>query len=110
MLIPHRKLQSQQSAKDIENGKQLAAAKAAVATAEAEHEKKVASLKAALAAKDSEAQNGLAEVQKAAKAELEHAKRRTDAEIADLRATISSLEASFQKVGNKTQRKKITTY
>jgi uncharacterized protein YlxW (UPF0749 family) len=78
-----------------------------MAAKEAEHEKKIASLKAAITAKDSEAQSGLVQVEKAAKAELEHVKRRTDAEIADLRATISSLEASFQKVRQKCEDEKL---
>lgn len=67
-------------------------------TKEAEYERKIASMKAAIAAKDSALEQQLVAVKKVAQKEAEHAKRRNDGEIADLRATITSLQASLQKV------------
>lgn len=97
-LTAHRKLQSLYSAKEIEAQKQITLAQSAFSSREAEYEKKLASMKAAIAAKDTDTERQLAEAKEAAQAEADHYKRRNEAEIADLRATISSLEASLQKV------------
>ncbi|KAK8142994.1 hypothetical protein G3M48_007882 [Beauveria asiatica] len=99
-----RKMQSIQSAKDAENQKQIAALESALMTKEAEFEKKIASMKVAIAAKDSALEQQLIAVRKVAATEAEHTKRRSDGEIADLRATVSSLEASFQKATNEHER------
>ncbi|OAA33911.1 Vesicle tethering protein p115-like protein [Beauveria brongniartii RCEF 3172] len=99
-----RKMQSIQSAKDAESQKQIAALESAFMTKEAEFEKKVASMKAVIAAKDSALEQQLIAVRKVAVTEAEHTKRRSDGEIADLRATVSSLEASLQKATNERER------
>ena len=65
--------------------------KASISAKEKEAEKKVSEAKKAADAK-------VLEAKKAAQTEAEHIKRRNDAGMADLRATISSLEASLQKV------------
>lgn len=95
----NRKLQSIHSASDVESKRQIAAAKSMSSTKEAEYERKIASMKAAIAAKDSAMEQQLVAVKKVAQTEAEHSKRRNDGEIADLRATITSLQASLQKVG-----------
>ncbi len=72
--------------------------KSASSAKAAEYEKKLASMKATIAAKDSAMEQQLIAVKKVAQTEAEHAKRRNEGEMADLRATIRSLEASLQKV------------
>ncbi|XWX00983.1 hypothetical protein V2A60_009008 [Cordyceps javanica] len=99
-----RKLQSTLSAKDVESQKQIAAGRSALMTKEAEYEKRLASMKAAINAKDSALEQQLTAVKKVAQTDAEHTKRRHDGEIADLRATISSLEASLQKANTERER------
>ncbi|KAJ4153306.1 hypothetical protein LMH87_009798 [Akanthomyces muscarius] len=99
-----RKLQNIHSAKDVESQKQIAAAKSVSSTKEAEYEKKITSMKAAIAAKDSAMEQQLIAVKKVAQTEAEHAKRRNAGEVADLRATITSLQASLQKANNERER------
>ncbi|KAF1738623.1 Intracellular protein transport protein USO1 [Beauveria bassiana] len=99
-----RKMQSIQSAKDAESQKQIVALESALMKKEAEFEKNVASMEAAIAAKVSALEQQLIAVKKVAITEAEHIKRRSDGEIADLRATVSSLEASLQKATNERER------
>lgn len=79
--------------------KQIIAVKSAASSKETEYEKKLSSIKAAMAAKDLDVERQLGEARKAAQVEVDHSQRRHEAEIADLRASVSSLEASLQKVG-----------
>ncbi|KAJ3498523.1 hypothetical protein NLG97_g1052 [Lecanicillium saksenae] len=99
-----RKLQSMHSVRDVESQKEVAAVKSAASTKESEYEKKLSSMKAAVAAKDSAMEQQINAVKKVAQTEADHAKRRHDGEIADLRATVSSLEASLQKANHERER------
>jgi hypothetical protein len=69
-----------------------------VASKENDHRKQIAQLQMQQSSKDNEHQKQLVHARKAAEAETERLHRRKDAEMADLRATISRLEVDLLKV------------
>ncbi|CAM1509246.1 Fc.00g029850.m01.CDS01 [Cosmosporella sp. VM-42] len=70
------------------------------AAEDADHKKQVAQLQAQQIARDSDHQKQLVQARKMAEAEAERLQRRTEAEKADLRATISRFEVDLIKVRN----------
>ncbi|KAH6888760.1 p115 like vesicle tethering protein [Thelonectria olida] len=68
-----------------------------VASKENDHRKQIAQLQSQQSSKDIEHQKQLVHARKAAEAEAERLHRRKDAEMADLRATISRLEVDLLK-------------
>ncbi|KAF9782027.1 hypothetical protein IL306_011746 [Fusarium sp. DS 682] len=87
-----RKLQSQLASKENDQRKQIAQLQSQFAVKENDYQKQVAQLRSQQTAQESEHQKQLEQVRKAAESEAEKIKRRTDAEVADLKATISRLE------------------
>ena len=69
-----------------------------MASKENDHRKQIAQLQSQQSSKDIEHQKQLVHARKAAEAEAERLHRRKDAEMADLRATISRLEVDLLKV------------
>lgn len=69
-----------------------------VAVKDSEHAREVERMAAKLAAKDAESEKEIGRVRRVAEAEAERVQRRTNAETADLRATISRLEVNLLKV------------
>ncbi|KAJ3462743.1 hypothetical protein MRS44_007529 [Fusarium solani] len=92
-----RKLQGQMAAKENDHRKQLAQVQTQQAARDGDHQKQLAQLKAQQTAMENEHQKQLAQARKAAEADAERIQRRTDAEIADLKATISRLEVDIMK-------------
>lgn len=80
------------------NGCMHSKLQAQLASKENDHRKQIAQLQTQQTAKDSEHQKQLVQVRKGAEAEAERVQRRKDAEMADLRATISRLEVDVLKV------------
>lgn len=80
---PTSNLQSQQAAKDNE------------------YQKEIHNLRTQQATKEAENQKQLLQVRKMAEIENDRLQRRTEAEMADLKATISRLEVDLMKVGNR---------
>jgi intracellular protein transport protein USO1 len=83
------------ASKDSEHQQQLTQAKKA---AEAETKAQSDHWQKQLVAKEAEFQKQLAELRKSTSADTERIQRRTEAEIADLKATISRLEVDLMKV------------
>lgn len=71
-----------------------------MAAKDAELEKQAAQLRKQLDAKETEHEQKLAQVRKTAEAEAERLQRRTEAEVADFKATISRLEVDLLKVSS----------
>ncbi|KAM5380419.1 hypothetical protein ACJZ2D_003521 [Fusarium nematophilum] len=92
-----RKLQGQLAAKENDHRKQLAQLQAQQAARDNEHQKQIAQLQAKQTAQEADHQKQLAQARKAAEADAERIQRRTDAEMADLKATISRLEVDLMK-------------
>lgn len=80
---PRRKLQSQHAAKAADQDRDVVRLQGQLTAMAADHEKK------------------LAQTRKTVEAEAERIQRRTEAEVADLRATISRLEVDVMKVSAK---------
>jgi hypothetical protein len=115
-LIRRRKLQSQLSAKDVESQKavarvqaqlstkdndhqkELARLKSQFSTKENDHQKEIARLKSSFSTKEGDHEKQLVQLKKAMEQESEKTQRRTQAEMADLKATISRLEVDLMKV------------
>ena len=85
----------QMTQKDSEHQKQLAELRG---IAEAEAKAKSENWDKQLAVKESEHQKQLAELRKTTSADAERLQRRAEADIADLKATISRLEVDLMKV------------
>ncbi|KAH7134831.1 p115 like vesicle tethering protein [Dactylonectria estremocensis] len=79
------------------HGEELRKLQAQLASKENDHRKQLAQLQTQQTAKDGEHQKQLVQTRKAAEAEAERSQRRKDAEMADLRATISRLEVDVLK-------------
>ncbi|WXC66749.1 hypothetical protein SNK03_012529 [Fusarium graminearum] len=92
-----RKLQTQLASKENDQRKHIAQLQSQYSAKENDHQKQIAQLRSQQAAQDSSHQKQLEQVRKAAEAEAEKIRRRTDAEIADLKATISRLEVDLMK-------------
>ncbi|KAH6997050.1 p115 like vesicle tethering protein [Ilyonectria destructans] len=79
------------------HGEELRKLQAQLASKENDRRKQIAQLQTQQTAKDSEHQKQLVQARKGAEAEAERVQRRKDAEMADLRATISRLEVDVLK-------------
>ncbi|KAL6412875.1 Intracellular protein transport protein USO1 [Ilyonectria robusta] len=79
------------------HGEELRKLQAQLASKENDHRRQIAQLQTQQTAKDSEHQKQLVQARKGAEAEAERVQRRKDAEMADLRATISRLEVDVLK-------------
>ncbi|KAF7549994.1 hypothetical protein G7Z17_g6014 [Cylindrodendrum hubeiense] len=80
------------------HGEELRKLQAQLASKENDHRKQLAQLQTQQTTKDGEHQNQLVQARKTAEVEAERVQRRKDAEMADLRATISRLEVDVLKV------------
>lgn len=65
----------------------------------AEQERRVSSMQADFTSREATHETNLAQARKVAQAEMERAQLRSEAEAADLRASISRLEVDLMKVG-----------
>ena len=101
VLTPISKLQSQQSAKEVEHEKAVARIQSQHTTKATEHQQELARLKSQMAAKDAEHEKQLTQTRKTVEADAERVQRRTQAEAADFKATISRLEVDLMKVGSR---------
>ncbi|KAK0390032.1 hypothetical protein NLU13_3605 [Sarocladium strictum] len=98
------KLKSQISTKESEAQKEINKLKAQFSAKESDHHKELSRLKAEISAKDEDHEQQLAQVKKTVEQDAERVQRRTQAEIADLKATISRLEVDLMKANKaKTQ-------
>ncbi|KAM5509556.1 Intracellular protein transport protein USO1 [Fusarium oxysporum f. sp. phaseoli] len=93
-----RKLQGQLASKENDQRKQVAQLQSQYSIKENEYQKQIAQLRSQQTAQESDHQKQLEQVRKAAEAEAEKIRRRTDAEVADLKANISRLEVVLMKV------------
>ncbi|SPJ82172.1 related to transport protein USO1 [Fusarium torulosum] len=92
-----RKLQSQLATKENDQRRQIALVQSQYLVKENDYQKQIAQLRSQQTALESDHQKKLEQVRKTSEAEAEKVKRRTDAEIADLKATISRLEVVLMK-------------
>ncbi|KAF5019663.1 hypothetical protein F66182_8325 [Fusarium sp. NRRL 66182] len=92
-----RKLQNQLASNENDQRKQIAQLQSQYSAKENEHQQEIAQLRAQQTAQQNDYQKQLEQARKAAQAEAEKIKRRADAEIADLKATISRLEVDLMK-------------
>ncbi|EXM26420.1 hypothetical protein V3481_013398 [Fusarium oxysporum f. sp. vasinfectum] len=92
-----RKLQGQLASKENDQRKQVAQLQSQYSIKENEYQKQIAQLRSQQTAQESDHQKQLEQVRKAAEAEAEKIRRRTDAEVADLKANISRLEVVLMK-------------
>ncbi|KAF4457832.1 hypothetical protein F53441_307 [Fusarium austroafricanum] len=95
-----RKLQSQLASKENDQRKQIAQLQSQYSVKENDYQKQIAQLRSQKTAQESEHQKQIEQARKVAEAEAEKIKRRTDAEVADLKATISHLEVALMKSQN----------
>lgn len=93
-----RKLQTQLAFKENDQRKHIAQLQSQYSAKENDYQKQIAQLRSQQAAQESSHQKQLEQVRKAAEAETEKIRRRTDAELADLKATVSRLEVDLMKV------------
>ncbi len=94
----YRKLQGQLVSKENDQRKQVAQLQSQYSIKENEYQKQIAQLRSQQTAQENDHQKQLELVRKVAEAEAEKIRRRTDAEVADLKANISRLEVVLMKV------------
>ncbi|KAH7182908.1 p115 like vesicle tethering protein [Fusarium flagelliforme] len=92
-----RKLQAQLASKENDQRKHIAQLQSQYSAKENDYQNQIAQLRSQQSAQDSNHQKQLEQIRKTAEAEAEKIRRRTDAEIADLKATISRLEVDLMK-------------
>ncbi|KAM0206749.1 hypothetical protein ACHAQD_012304 [Fusarium lateritium] len=92
-----RKLQSQLATKENDQRKQIAQVQSQYSVKENDYQKQIAQLRSQQTALESDHQKKLEQMRKTGEAEAEKIRRRTDAEIADFKATISRLEVVLMK-------------
>ncbi|KAL2214341.1 hypothetical protein CC79DRAFT_140781 [Sarocladium strictum] len=91
------RVQAQLSTKDNDHQKELARLKSQFSTKENDHQKEIARLKSSFSTKEGDHEKQLVQLKKAMEQESEKTQRRTQAEMADLKATISRLEVDLMK-------------
>ena len=86
------------ASKENDQRKHIAQLQSQYSAKENDYQNQIAQLRSQQSAQDSNHQKQLEQIRKIAEAEAEKIRRRTDAEIADLKATISRLEVDLMKV------------
>ncbi|KAI6780303.1 Intracellular protein transport protein-like protein [Emericellopsis cladophorae] len=97
-----KKLKAQQTDIEKKHKAQQAESEKKLTTQISEKDKELSKLREQLKSKDTELDEKVAQVKKTAETEAERLQRRTEAEVADLKATISRLEVDLMKA-NKTK-------
>ncbi|XEV06718.1 hypothetical protein FSHL1_012005 [Fusarium sambucinum] len=92
-----RRIQTQLASKENDQRKQIAQLQSQYSAKENDYQNQIAQLRSQQVAQDNSYQKQLEQVRKTAEAEAEKIRRRTDADIAGLQATISRLEADLMK-------------
>ncbi|KAF5673067.1 USO1-like transporter [Fusarium heterosporum] len=92
-----RKLQSQLASKENDQRKNIAQLQSQYSVKENDYQKQIAQLRSQQTASENDHQKQVEQLRKQAEAEAEKIRRRTDAEVADLKATISRLEVVLMK-------------